>query len=749
MDDDAVFAAVEPERILERIRRRGTKGMTLRMLVAELVDELGIGRSEARHLLREGLRRLEREGEVVVGRGKRYFVAEVSELIPGVLRRRSDGGAVVGVEGAGEAPIQIGPRGLRGAMNGDRVLVRLETARRRARDAGHREGVVVRVLERALTEVVGRWVADRGRPMVRPLDRRLRFTVVPTSSRVEGEPEHGEYVVVSIESVTSRGNRARGVLLERLGRLGEPGVEERVILRLHGIGEEFAPDALAESQALPAEITDQDLADRWDLRDRPAITIDPVDARDFDDAVSASSGNGDAIVVEVHIADVGHYVRPDTALDAEARRRGTSVYLPGRCVPMLPERVSNELCTLRAGEDRLAFTARFAVASDGSISDVEASPSVIRSRRRCTYSEAFEWLEMPRDAWPAECAEFADSLELLAEAANRLGRARREHGSLDFDLAEPQVLLDPEGRTVAIEPRARNRAHRLIEELMVAANRCVAMMLMEVGQPALHRVHDPPDPTRVEELATTLAEFGYVLDGDPRELRPGALQEVLEQVDGRPEERLVATLVLRTMARALYSPEPRGHYALATDAYLHFTSPIRRYPDLVVHRMLRRLLREDGAVDPEEGQQLEKALTLLGDACSSAEQRAEAAERMAVEWKTLLYLAERAGEVFDGTVSGVTDFGLFVQLDDYFVDGMIHISELMDDYYGFDEGRHRLVGDRTGHAWRLGDRMRVLLVRVDLEEMRMELAPAEQERESRARGSGTKPPRRGRRGRRR
>lgn len=724
--------------------------MTLRMLVAELVDDLAIGRSEARHLLREGLRRLERDGEVVVGRGKRYFVAEASELIPGVLRRRSEGGAVVGAEVAGDTPIQIGPRGLRGAMNGDRVLVRLETPRRRARAEGLREGVVVRVLERALTEVVGRWVADRGRPMVRPLDRRLRFSVVPTSSRVEGEPEHGEYVVVSIESVTSRGNRARGVLLERLGRLGEPGVEERVILRLHGIGESFAPDALAEAKGLAGEISEEDLAGRWDLRDRPAITIDPVDARDFDDAVSASAGDDDAIVVEVHIADVGHYVRPETALDAEARRRGTSVYLPGRCVPMLPERVSNELCTLRAGEDRLAFTARFTVARDGGISDVDARPSVIRSRRRCTYGEAFEWLETPRDGWPPECAEFADSLELVAEAADRLGRARRGRGSLDFDLAEPQILLDPEGRTVAIEPRARNRAHRLIEELMVAANRCIATMLMEAGQPALHRVHDPPDPTRVEELATVLAEFGYVLDGDPRELRPGALQEILDRVDGRPEERLVATLVLRTMARALYSPEPRGHYALATDAYLHFTSPIRRYPDLVVHRMLLRLLREGGPVEPPEREQLEKALTLLGDACSSAEQRAEAAERMAVEWKTLLFLADQAGEVFDGTVSGVTDFGLFVQLDDYFVDGMIHISELMDDYYGFDEGRHRLVGDRTGRVWRLGDRMRVLLVRVDLEEMRMELVPAEQEGgESRPRGSGRKPARRGRRGRQR
>jgi ribonuclease R len=723
--DEEVFAAVEPERILERVRRRGTKGMTLRMLVAEVVDEVGVGRSEARALLREGLRELQRDGRMVLGRGKRYFVASASELTPGVLRREAGGHGVVEVEGSREPPIRIHPKGLRGGLDGDRVLVRLETPRRRARAEGVREGVVVRVLERRRTEVVGRWVADRGRPHVRPLDRRLRFRVLPTASRLEHEPEHGDFVVVSLESVSSRGTTARGVLLERLGRIGDPGVEERVILRLHGIPEEFAPDVLAEAEGMPGEITEEDLEGRWDLRDRPVITIDPVTARDFDDAVSARRGEGDGIVAEVHIADVGRFVRPDGALDAEARRRGTSVYLPGVCVPMLPPRVSNELCTLSEGEDRLAYTVRFVVGTDGTIASVEAGPSVIRSRRRCTYAEVFEWLETPSDHWPEECAEFADSLGLLAEVAVRLARQRHGRGSLDFDLAEPQILLDPDGRVTAIEARSRNRAHRLIEELMVAANRCVATLLLDADQPALHRVHDPPDPSRVEELRAVLAEFGYSVEGDPRDLKPAALQRVLEEVAGRPEERLVAMLVLRTLARALYSPEPRGHYALASDAYLHFTSPIRRYPDLVVHRMLRRLQGESRAVEAPERERLDQELTVLGDSCSAAEQRAEAAERMAVEWKTILYLHDRAGESFDGTVSGVTEFGMFVQLDDYFVDGLIHVSELLDDYYAFDERQHRLVGERSRRAWRLGDRIRVHLVRVDLDEMRLELAPAD------------------------
>jgi ribonuclease R len=459
--DDDVFAAVEADRILDRIRHRGRRGMTLRMLVAEVVDELDVGRSEARTLIRGGLKELERAGRVVVGRGKRYFVTEASDLIPGVLRRRPGGGMVVLEEGSREPAIKIGTMGARGALDGDRVLVKLETARRRARDEGLREGVVVRILERARTTIVGRWVSDRGRPHALPIDKKLRLSVLPTESLLEAEPEHGDFVLMALDDVSSTGRAARGRLIENLGRLGEPGVEERVILRLHDIPDEFPHEAIAEAEALPETISKKDVEGRWDLRDRPVITIDPATARDFDDAVSAVRGRGDEIVVDVHIADVSHFVRPETALDLEARRRSTSVYLPGTCVPMLPERVSNGLCSLREGEDRLAFTARYAVTRDGRIKRLEARPSVIRSRRRFSYDEAFEILETPRKAWPAEIDEIADSLELLVEAADRLGRERHRRGSLDFDLAEPQILLDPEGRAIAIEPRARNRAHRL------------------------------------------------------------------------------------------------------------------------------------------------------------------------------------------------------------------------------------------------------------------------------------------------
>ena len=723
---------VKPEELLAAIRKRGRKGLTTQQLVNQIAAERKLGRSEARRLLRPALKELQSDGRVVLGRGKRYFVAESSDLVTGLLRRIAGGYLEVAATDGGGPPVRISPRGMRGAIEGDTVVVRLETPRVRARTEGVREGVVVRVLERGRREVVGRWAVGDGKPHVRPLERRLRFTVTPTGSRVEGVPSEGELVVISVDSVDARGRHARGVLLERLGQVDDPGVVERVVLRQRGIPVEFPAEALAEAELLPATIGAEEVARRADRREEPAITIDGRTARDFDDAVSARAAGDGGIEVEVHIADVSHFVRPGMALDTAARERGTSVYLPGVCVPMLPERLSNDLCSLREGEDRLTWTVRFTVKNDGEVAVYSAENSVIRSRRRCTYAEVAEWLERPRPEWPGETAGFADSLELLAEAAGRLGRARRERGSLDFDLAEPELILDPEGRVVAIQPAARNRAHRLIEELMVAANRCAAKILMQAGQPALYRVHDEPEATRVEDLKRVVADLGLRLKGDPRSLEPAALQALLESADGRPEERLVDMLVLRTLARALYTPDPRGHYALTTGEYLHFTSPIRRYPDLVVHRMLRRLQAEGPMPAGDEREAVEAELEKLGESCSAAERRAESAERAAVEWKTVLFLREREGEVFAGHISGVTDFGLFVRLDDISVDGMVHISELGDDFYEYDERRHRLVGDRTGRVWRLGDPIEVRLARIDLDAMQLQLLPVDVKPDARA-----------------
>ncbi len=758
MTDDNNKQVPEPETILDSIRRRGRRGMTLSMLVAETVDRLGVGRSEARRALHAPLRELQSRGEIILGRGKRYFPAGVSDLHHGRYRPMSGGGFVVDLEGDKDGPVWIPPSGRRGSLPGDRVLIKLEAPHKRARLLGLREGVIVRIVERQTTEVVGVWNSDGGRSQVRPLGRGQKFTLEVTASKTDDVPEDGDLVVVSVDHVDGRSRHARGVLLERLGQPGEAGAVDRAVLRLFGISEAFDPEVESEAEALPGEISRSELAGRWDLRDHPTITIDGATARDFDDAVGARRVGKDAIEVEVSIADVAYFVQPGSFVDREARRRATSVYLPGLCVPMLPERLSNDLCSLREGVDRLSFSVRFRVSPDGRVSRIEANDSVIRSSRRCTYKEVFEWLEKPRAEWPAETASFADSLELLAEAADRLRGGRRQRGSLDFDLAEPEILLDPEGRVVAIEQSARNSAHRLIEELMVAANTAVARLLMKADQPSLHRVHDEPDPAKIETLAEVVKELGLRLGVEDGAADPSALQTLLERVAGRPEEHMVAMLVLRSMARAVYIPDPRGHYALATDAYLHFTSPIRRYPDLVTHRMLRALLADGRAVAGEARDLIETDLRTLGPHCSAKEQEAEKAERTAVQWKTALYLRDRVGEVFNGRISGVTGFGFFVELEDVFADGLVHIKDLLDDYYEFDEKRHRLVGERTGRVWRLGDTVKVRLTKVDMASFQVQVLPLgikpdqqairTRERRSRPHRGGRKqgrPPRKGKR----
>ena len=697
-------------RLAAVLREFGPQGASSAVLAAKL-------NLEGKGALPQVLALAEERAVAVPLPNGRWVALEHSGCTAGVIRTTAKGfGVVRPVKGQGEEVV-VPPEALDNAMDGDLVLVRRRTKRLRGRLVPHRFGEVVRVLRRARQTIVGRFMADPVQPWVDPYARRLSMKVLVPQP--EMAVRDGEFVEVAVESYGTQGPIA-GRVLRTLGCLGEPGVDEEVVLAELGIPVEFPPEALAEAAALPGDVGPEDLVGRQDLRHQPAVTIDGESAMDFDDAVVAFPGPDETIEVYVHIADVSYYVQQGSALDRAARERGTSVYLPGRCVPMLPEKLSNNLCSLVPNKDRLAFTVRFLVTPSGRIEGYWATRSVFRSRRRCTYTEVFSWIEsgeFPKDLAP----EVVASLKLLDLAAARLYAQRQKRGSIDFDLPEPEILLDPQGFMTGVRAAERNRAHRLIEELMIAANEAVARMLVFGKQPGIFRVHSRPAPGKLAELQAVLEEFGVPLSGDLEELPTSELQRVLAAIQGRPEERFLQTLILRSLARAEYHPECRGHYALATDFYLHFTSPIRRYPDLVVHRFLAHLLAGK-RWSATERELVEAELAEIALSCSFTERRADEAEREVVRWKQAEFMKDKIGQEFTGHITGVLAFGVFVQLSEFFVEGLAHISTLTDDVYRYEEEGHRLVGEKTGRTLRLGDPVRVRVVGVDEETMGVDFA---------------------------
>ena len=716
-DDPNEPMLIDRRHVLDLVRAARDAGLTRSQLEHQLAGRFE--RATARRELPRLLTELEARGEVVRGSSGRTVALEFTDYWAGELRLTSRGFGVVRMGERGLPDIVVPPEKLGTALDGDQVLVHRPVRRKRGKLVPDKFGEVVRVLRRRRPTLVGRFMGDDAHPWVDPFARRLRMKVL-LDPVPEPLPRAGEFVEVALGEIPETG-AITGRLVRRLGAPGEAGVDEEVVLAELAVPVAFAPEALREADELPDRVRAGDLIGRVDRRDQPAVTIDGESARDFDDAVVALPGSRGEIEVFVHIADVSHYVRPRSALDAAARERGTSVYLPGRCVPMLPERLSNELCSLLPGEDRLAFTVRFLVKSDGAVEGYRAERAVFRSRRRCTYTEVLAWVE--GGAWPAGLPPgVRRSLELLDEAALRIGARRRVRGAIDFDLPEPEILLDPEGFMTGVQATPRNRAHRLIEELMIAANECVARMLVWGRQLGLFRVHERPSPGKLAELQAVLTEFGLELPGNLEELPPRALQRVLAEIEHTPGERFLQTLVLRALARATYLPECKGHYALATDFYLHFTSPIRRYPDLVVHRLLGALL-DGGVLQGAERALAEAELEELAPHCSMTERRAEEAEREVVKWKQAEYMRAHVGEEFVGHVTGVVAFGLFVQLAEVFVEGLIHVAEMKDDFYRYDETGHRLVGQRHGGVLRLGDEIRVRVKGIDEEMMEVDLEP--------------------------
>ncbi len=599
---------------------------------------------------------------------------------------------------------------LHGASHGDTVMARVVGKT----DKGF-SGEVVKVVEHAVKRVVGRYEVSHGHAHVVPFDRRLFQNVQVLSAGPSVEVASGDMVVLRITRTATANRLAAGDVIEGLGQMNDPGVDLKVILAQYQLTADFPADVVAETEAAATSVPKGEIEKRTDFTGWTTITIDPETAKDHDDAISIARHSNGNFVLAVHIADVAHYVREGTALDACAYERGNSVYFPGFVVPMLPHALSSRICSLVEGEIRLTQTAVMEIDHQGRVVDAQFYDGVIKSAAKLAYQDAQAIL----DGDPATRVKFAQAVKTVEEARELgliLNRARKDRGSLDFDLPEPELQLNPLGVVENITSTPRLFAMRMIEEFMLVANEAVAKALSEKGVATLYRIHESPDPDRLEEYLELVRTFGYQVTADLEHPQGKDFQRILRQVEGRPEERLLTYLMLRTQRLARYAPENLGHFGLASENYLHFTSPIRRYPDLVAHRALRAL--RHGKNPAAVNWPLEDIAAHLGE----TERKAADAERDLIDWKKARFMSGRVGETFPGVISSVTPFGLFVQIADILIEGLVHITTMSDDYYMFRDTDHALRGERTKRTYKLGDRVEVQLIKVDMDRRQINLA---------------------------
>ena len=703
-----------PDQLLAHMRAKLDHPATVR----ELLQQLGLPPSQ-RSTLRRRLAALVDAGKLIRVRGNRYGQPDLMRLVTGRIQTHPRGFGFVTpeqpIEGV-DGDLYIAGANLNQALHGDRVVARVES--RRAADRA--EGRIVRILERAAERLVGRYDVDEsGLAYVVPFDRRLVMDVhVPRQAAAPAAP--GEMVEVEITRWPTATRNPVGRISDVLGDIDAPGVDARLIIRKHQLPDEHGRAALAEARRAGKRVRPRDKQGRRDFRRWPTVTIDGESARDFDDAVTIERLPNGNFRLGVHIADVAHYVREESALDAAALQRGTSVYFPDRAIHMLPEALAAGLCSLRPDVERLVQSCLMEIDRRGAVRRYELHDGVIRSDARMTYTEVNGILTGGDPDARRKYRKLVPRLELMAELFEALNGRRRARGSIDFDLPEAEFLLDDQGRVEAIVAAERNLAHRLIEEFMLAANETVARHLEQNGMPALFRVHEAPDPAKIAQFEAFAASLGFGLGAPAGHVKPGHFQRLLQRVHGRPEERPLAFLMLRTMQQARYDPANLGHFGLAAPAYAHFTSPIRRYPDLLVHRALREL--RAGKPDAARRERWRADMPEAARRTSALERRAEEAERELVQWRKVRFMARMVGDEFNGYVIGVTAFGLFVELTEHFVEGLVHISSMADDYYRHLEGQHVLRGENTKKVYRLGDPVRVQLVRVDREHRQLELA---------------------------
>ena len=727
----------ERDTLINRIRERVHHPATAR----ELATILKIPR-EDRHGLTRDLKALVDSGALLQIRGNRFGLPDKMDLVVGRLHTNPGGFGFVVAENATRADgkdLYIAAANLTEAMHGDRVVARLER-----QTAKGPEGVIIRVLERSSDSIVGRYELDAGGlGFVVPFDRRVLTDIhVPAGQSSTAEP--GEMVLVGITRWPTGTRGPVGRIVEVLGDINQPGVDTEIIIRKFGIPDQHSGDAVAEATRIGTAVKEKDIAGRMDFRGVTTVTIDGEHARDFDDAITIEKLPNGHYWLGVHIADVSHYVKKGSALDEEAYDRGTSVYFTERAVHMFPSELATGLCSLNPHVDRLVQSCLMEVDRRGTVVRYETHDGVIHSDARMTYTAVSAILTDRDPDTTARYRALVPMFELMHELFEILNQRRRRRGSIDFDLPEAAVILTELGQIKDIVATERNVAHRLIEEFMLLANETVAAHLVAHDVPALHRVHEPPDVKKVLDFEEFITTLGYSLAASGGDMRPKHFQKLIDRMRGTPEERPIAALMLRTMQKARYDGTSLGHFGLAAEHYTHFTSPIRRYPDLVVHRALRE--SRAGVMTEVRRGELGDEMPEVARHTSEMERRADEAERELLQWKKVRFMVDKVGDEYEGYVTGVAQFGLFIELIEHYVEGLVHVSSMADDYYRFVEQQHILTGENTKKVYRLGDKVLVQVVRVDMERRQVDLGLVDilenVRREERPRGpirSKTKP----------
>ncbi len=700
----------QEQQILQFMEKRAYKPMT----AEELKETFQLDNQEEEAEFLRLLEQMEEEGKIVRTRAERYGVPERFNLVLGTLQGNAKGFAFVIPDREEEQDVYIHANDLNGAMDGDRVLARIQRGRKGDQ---RREGVIVRILKRGRLEIVGTYRASKHFGFVIPDDKRLPADIfIPNEGR--GDAKDGQKVVVAISQYPGEYRSAEGVIKEVLGYKDDPGVDIVSIIRKHQLPEKFPPDVLAEAEAIPDEVQEEELIGRRDLRQRPMVTIDGEDAKDLDDAVSIETLPNGNIRLGVHIADVSYYVKEGSALDQEAYERGCSVYLVDRVIPMLPPHLSNGICSLHPQVDRLTLTCDMEFDDEGKMVGYDIYPSVIRTDERMTYRDVKKILVDEDPELIQRYERFVDQFRLMAQLANKLRERRMQRGAIDFNLAEAKIIVDENGKPTTIEKRERSISEGLIEEFMLAANETVAKHFTKAEVPFLYRIHEPPNEEKLQAFFSFITHFGYRIRGKADQIQPRALQQLLERVKGKQEETVISTVLLRSMQQAKYAAECVGHFGLATTFYSHFTAPIRRYPDLMIHRIINQVIRE-GKLSPQRVEELNALLPEVAKQSSGRERVAIEAERETDALKKAEYMLDKIGETFEGIISGVTSFGFFVELDNT-VEGLVHISYMIDDYYHYDENTYSLRGEWTGKVFRIGDKVTVRVRSVDMEEYKVD-----------------------------